>query len=447
MSVLLIGSTGMGKSTFGNFLFDPDSDQEIFMSAKDNKPMTQYVQIESKRIAVQSPNCEDFELTIIDTPGLNENAYKDLSHMIKLIKALQRVGKVQACVLVAKFEAKIDAQYKATMEYYSELLPTLFEKNVILVLTGYASDDRSEQIRVKRGIDVEQMKRNIVTELISCSKSQLAYSPVVFTIDCLPLDSEEKELSLHTRTSFLEYIHQLTPIAVKNIKVAKTAYIKAIDEMKVKELQGEIDVHTEGLKAHNMRKQSRQEAEIREMKLSEAENSLLSLRSDLEEFDTSDEVIAESWSVDQRSRQVKPFIKHFHIKSPHKITRMAKWTDGQCQFENVIETPNEVKGTLKAIEVKGLCASLILYTEKRIKNAEEIDVLKKQIEEAQLELEKQKGLQENLDQKFVAHDDQRISLQRRISENRKEIAQYTPNLMSLDDAVIRLNKLRIDEKQ
>lgn len=438
----------MGKSTFGNFLFDPDSDQEIFVSAKDNKPMTQHVQIESKRIAVQSAKCEDFELTIIDTPGLNENAYKDLSHMIKLIKALQRVGKVQACILVAKFDAKIDAQFKATMEYYSELLPALFQKNVILVLTGYASDDRSEKIRVKQGIDVEQMKCNIVTELISCSKSQLDYSPVVFTIDCLPLDGEEKELSLRIRTSFLEYIHQLTPIAVKNIKVAKTAYIKAIDAGRVMELEGKINVHKEGLKAHNMRKQSHQEAEIREMKLSEVENSLLSLTSDLEEFDTSDEVIAGSWSIDQRSRQIKPFIKHFSAESPHKITRIAKWTDGHCQFENIVkETPNVVKGILKAIEVKGLCASLILYTEKRIKNAEEINELKKKIEEARLELKKHRISQERLDQEFVAHDDQRRLLQRCISESRKEIAQYIPNLMSLDDAIIRLNELRIDEKQ
>ena len=234
----------MGKSTFGNFLFDPDNGQKIFAGAKDNKPTTQHVQIESKRVAVQSPKCEDFELTIIDTPGLNENAYKDLSHMIKLIKALQRVGKVQACVLVVKFNAKIDTQYKATMEYYSELLPALFEKNVILVLTDYATDDRSKQIRVKQGIDVEQMKCNIVTELVQCSR--LDYYPVVFTIDCLPLDDEEKELSLRTRTSFLEYIHQLMPIAVKSIKVAKTAYIKAIDEGKVKELEGKINVHEEG---------------------------------------------------------------------------------------------------------------------------------------------------------------------------------------------------------
>ena len=64
------------------------------------------------------------------------------------------------------------------------------------------------------------------------------------------------------------------------------------------------------------------------MKLIEAENLLLSLKSDLDDIDTSDEVIAESWSIDQRSRQVKPFIKHFRIESPHRITRIAKWTDG-----------------------------------------------------------------------------------------------------------------------
>lgn len=35
---------------------------------------------------------------------------------------------------------KIDAQYKATVVYYRWLLPLLFEKNVIIVLTNFPTD-------------------------------------------------------------------------------------------------------------------------------------------------------------------------------------------------------------------------------------------------------------------------------------------------------------------
>ena len=70
------------------------------------------------------------------------------------------------CVLVVKFTSKIDAQYRATIQYYRKLLPTLFEKNVIIVMTGFATDDRSTELRKKQGINVEQIKANTVREIV-----------------------------------------------------------------------------------------------------------------------------------------------------------------------------------------------------------------------------------------------------------------------------------------
>lgn len=41
VTVLLIGSTGNGKSTLGNYLLDPERRVKFFKTAKANKPETQ----------------------------------------------------------------------------------------------------------------------------------------------------------------------------------------------------------------------------------------------------------------------------------------------------------------------------------------------------------------------------------------------------------------------
>lgn len=138
VSLLMIGSTGNGKSTLGNFLLNPDDDHitgdnQAFKTAQTNVPQTQ--KVDTKTFLHK----ESF-FTVVDTPGLNESDDKDLEHMIDIIKLLQTMKSVGACVLCTKFDAKIDAQYRATIAYYRKLLPELFEKNVVVVMTSFATD-------------------------------------------------------------------------------------------------------------------------------------------------------------------------------------------------------------------------------------------------------------------------------------------------------------------
>ena len=85
-TVLLIGSTGNGKSTLGNYLLamGANDESERFATAKDNKPQTQNVQ--SDKIAITDPALKysSVHITVIDTPGL-ELAFLWLSLMPRLI--------------------------------------------------------------------------------------------------------------------------------------------------------------------------------------------------------------------------------------------------------------------------------------------------------------------------------------------------------------------------
>jgi len=122
MAVLLIGSTGNGKSTLGNFLLAPESQKpegEYFRVSSSNLPQTQVTEYKTAMINLR--NGQSQELTIIDTPGLNIGKVQDLQHMIHLIQALQKVKTVKACIFVVKFSSRIDQQYKDTIEYFAKL--------------------------------------------------------------------------------------------------------------------------------------------------------------------------------------------------------------------------------------------------------------------------------------------------------------------------------------
>ena len=235
MAILLIGSTGSGKSTLGNFLLNPDGEQ-VFQMARDNKPQTQFVKPAVNNVSVKGAGRVD--LTVIDTPGLNESAAKDLGHMIEIIKSLKGFVHVRACIVVVKFNTKIDAQYKATVQYYSKLLPSLFAKNVTIVMTNYAIDSRSEAVRARQGIDVQQIKENTIKEIVACAG--LGYDPFLFTIDCLPFDEEEKAINGQVREALLQYIYSHSPIKVTSLNVAKTEHIQRADNESIRKCDGEI---------------------------------------------------------------------------------------------------------------------------------------------------------------------------------------------------------------
>lgn len=449
MSVLLIGSTGMGKSTFGNFLLDPNEshmfENQTFASATDNKPMTQEVKVASKRVSVDdSGSGAGRFLNVIDTPGLNESASKDLSHMIKVIKAIKRIGAIQACILVIRFNAKIDAQYKATLEYYSRLLPGLFDNNVIVVMTDFATDERSETLRVKQNINVEQVKRNTVMELSLCSNRQLTYSPQIFTIDCLPLSKKEMEVSQNIRRAILNYMFKLQPVTVKDSMVAKTDRIKQLDAEEIRKLQGQVDGYNERLKeVHKGSKEALNETQKKEVEITNLGNQINDLKKKLEDLDKSDDVVAEHWSIEESWKALRYFTREFQVESPYEMTNHTTWTNGHCEFKEFITTTKSIKGKVEGEFMRGIYASVTIHTQKRQKYAEKISELEIKIHSAECDLGRHKVERDAFQKSHQESINEIQTLQKYINEKNEEISNYSSDLMSIDEAAKRLEELKI----
>lgn len=254
-TILLIGSTGNGKSTLGNFLLDPHNTTQslFFKTACNNRSTTKKTQRGSKKLT-DIRGYTFVNLTVIDTPGLNEGAIEDYQHMLDLIQELEKVKEISACIFVIKFNARIDNPYRKTIEYYSMLLPSLFENNVFIVMTEYLTDECSKVRRQRQGVVESQFVDNTIDEMVKiaelCSDALL-----VFKLDCLPLDSEMEE-SMQTRNNIIEFVLSRKPTKMKRLKLVKPEQLIMLDRASISRCEGKIEGCKEQLIRLNLRAHS-----------------------------------------------------------------------------------------------------------------------------------------------------------------------------------------------
>ena len=446
MAVLLIGSTGNGKSCFGNYLLDPSEDhienRKTFATAKTNLPQTQYVQ---NAQMVFKTSGKEVKLTVIDTPGLNESAEHDLRHMIEVIDSLQRVDGVLACILVVKFNSKIDTQYRATVRYYSRLLPTLFQRNVVIVMTDYAMDSRSETIRRKQGIDVDQVKRNTIREIVQ--GGDLSHDPILFLIDSLPYDDEEKQFNFRVREAIIDYVTSLKPFPTSDLMVAKTDYLKSQDAAEICTLDGEVTGYNMRLQEANVKaKEVLKQYQSKEEKVTRKQQHIQALESNIEDKDSSDTVVVKTWSVSKEWKILKRHTECFHVETSWTIHGHTRWTNGKCEWKDFEVLPKGAKGKVQGDFMRGLYASLTLETAKRERYHNEIARLVANKHEAEKELKSLNERVKEMKDQYTNYKQEIELLCVFIAERRKKITQLSKNYMSLDEAKRRLDQLNSPTK-
>lgn len=392
MAVLLIGSTGNGKSTLGNFMVNPEKDHifgdlQTFKTAHTNKPETQVVQ--SAKVEIKA---SQKSLSVIDTPGIFEDEERDIEHMIHVIRALHTVGSIRAIILVVKFSSKIDIPYKASIKYYSKLLPGLLETNLLVVMTDYACDERSKNLRLLQGIDEKQIKENILTEVVKvCGVSK---PPLLFTIDCLPMSEQEFTINLRCRNDILNHCLEFKLTSTRDLKVAKTDPIMAADRITAATLEGEVTAHDERLEhaladAYSAHTQVEQYAQRLEQLQADAKD----VHAEVRVLDTKELVEGDEWSVRKHWKWFRVQSQIAQLTSKWPIRKVNTTTNGNCRWvsrNTVSETSFE--GRVKGKRNRSLNARVVLEVYKCDKFGDDITALRESIaskEELLGEVEKQ----------------------------------------------------------
>ena len=435
MNVLLIGSTGSGKSTLGNFLLDPSNehifDNPTFQPASTNMPETKEV------ISLSKGN-----ITVVDTPGLNEDDSKDLEHMIAIVKQLNELKSISACVLCTQYEAKIDAQYKATVAYYKKLLPRLFHNNVLIVFTNYRTDPRTVFMRQRQGLKDKSI--NNARDEIS---KGLNYRPAYFQMDSLPFGSEERSYHEEVRLSILDYIGREmkdVDLRVEKLLVAKTPAVKDMERKIIDRAKGEVKGYKEMVYA----KRSKKDAILEEYRQKQTEKDNVSqkannLEDKLKELDSDMLVIDKVWCLEEKWKSLRTQSKQFRVESEWPIADYLMWDNGHVKWTILKQEKYSISGELEGKFMRGLHAKVTLYIHKRDRYAEDIQNIRSALSDKQ---RISTLLHQKIEILMEKHDSHAADIERceeQICRFEDEIKEAERDTMTVEEAEEMLKNLRI----
>ena len=270
----------------------------------------------------------------------------------------------KACILVAKYSANIDQQYRDTIKYYATLLPDLFSQNCLIVLTDNATDERSQAIRIGKGYDHDTIIENVRKEIKE--SSGICIAPIVFSIDCVPVQDEEVQQNKRVRDIILSYIFSLKEVHMTEFLVAKTKIIKDEDREEIYVHQGNIEGYCERLKEMNPdAKEALDGLKSKEERITTIKISLIRHMESLAERDSDNLVEAHVWSVDDTWKFFRRQEKKFDEISKFEVFNVTWWTNGYCQLK-IIREGNRIHGFVRGQFMRGMYARITMETKKKI---------------------------------------------------------------------------------
>ncbi len=421
-------------------------DQQTFATARTNKPETQNVL--SASFDVDLNGLEGSSLTFIDTPGIYEDDDKDIEHMIQVIKALHTVGKIQACIFVVKFSSKIDTPYKSSVRYYSKLLPGVFDSNLIIVVTDYACDERSKNLRKLQNIDEEQIKNNIVTELVAVSG--INHTPQLFALDCLPVTQEEVSVNLPTRENLIRHIFTFSPIQTRNLKVAKTDSIISSDRLIAAKKEGEVTAYKDRLQSASTSVHSaKTQVKVNAKKVQDVEKDKIKLEADLATKDTTDLVEGKVWSVRQKWKCFRILSREFEVTSEWPIQNVTYWTNGKCRWVRRNKVDDyRVECVVKGKMNRGLYAQVKLEVHHCDKYRDDIDRINRDIKFVEQNHTTAKQDYSESKKKYDQLTNEVDSLIEGIKEKKTDVERLLSEYLTMDECLQRfgdgnLGKIRL----
>lgn len=441
-AILLIGSTGSGKSTLGNCLLGTNSkSEELFSRGRTGMPHTQHVKSAAGLFSQERK--PPIPLIIIDTPGLNESAAKDLDHMIEVIQSLRDLKEISACVLCVKFSSQIDTQYMETVRYYREMLPNLFAASIAVVFTDYSDNDHEVKKRKREGINPDEMMANAVDAIVS--NARLDYRPMHFCIDVLPGENEEdRKCTMTARAAIIDYVDsQLSGAQTNSLLVVKTPALRIEDRRRAAKLDGQIRGYSDRLKHIKM---EAKDVLDKVMSNRMTATALKAKRNDeqkyLTKINTEELVPAKHWSLKQEWKAFSRQSAHFDIESEWPVKAFKYWDNGHLKWKNVVEKYQSVSGDVAGKFSRGLFASVTLLTFQSLKYANDIAARNRKLQDIKAELAQAEYISETLHREQAKHRKEIADLEGYINDLEDEKEECLEQNMTLEVAHKRLLQVR-----
>ena len=140
-NLLLVGETGTGKSSLGNFIVG----EEVFEVSDDADACTKNT---IRKISKLDP-----QISVLDTPGLQDSKGRDKVHYDQMVKIINEMKHLHLIVIVLNFtNPRFTLSIQYMIKFLCNLFPKNFAKHVAIVFTHY-DHDYQMKINKKKGTD------------------------------------------------------------------------------------------------------------------------------------------------------------------------------------------------------------------------------------------------------------------------------------------------------
>ncbi len=180
---VLLGETGSGKSSFGNYVAGEDA----FEVSEDSNSCTKDTKSTISKL--------DPKIGIVDTPGLLDSSGSDKVHYEKMLKVIKEMEYIHFILIILNFTSpRFSSSLQHMIKFLCNVFPKNFAHHVGIVFTHY---DHDYQVKINKSkIDPRDKRKNLIIDimkLISKTTNEEEFlGPPTFFLDSYVGDDNSK---------------------------------------------------------------------------------------------------------------------------------------------------------------------------------------------------------------------------------------------------------------